>query len=1065
MSWFGARALVILTLVLLLARYWAEPDADILFTLADTALHIGLIGSSWWLYHVVGRGSRWLDDPRSATLFLILVPGVLSALFAVVQAIYRAPFDADNVSLWFRAAAAFWLSRMVGVLVVAPSLIVVMTPLLARFRLVSLELPPAFFGERDVSGSRLGDRIELAGLTFATSVLGVLLLWTYAPGNVANWMLWASCLVLIVWTCVRQGLRGGCFCASVTSTVILVIAQMRPTALDTFHSGIQGQLLAFCSSALLVGVSVSWIRANEMRFRHVVGRIPFVVYSARLPYGVPTLANAKPDGPKRDSKIDIHIGPSISKMANVMLVSPASKTVFGCAPEEMLGPFANWLERIEPADRELVIASLAQLCLQRQPVTCEYRLRPAVKAPPNSAEHAPRPTATLHYCWLRDTLTPHYAEDGLVDGWEGLVEDITDQRMLSQNLRKMTNMLQVLVANLPTGVYFVQAPQGNPILVNARARQLLGQREDLSAGVSHLSRVFRLHRPDGSEYPSEELPVCKALRLGVTCRANDIVVHRGDGRKIPLITWAAPIDLHNTGAPEAAVWVLEDWGAIQQAELALRDSELRLRAVIETMGEGLLVHDDLGVIVDCNPTACTILGIARERLLQQAGIVPGTVCLKEDGTVFPRAEQPDQLALRTHRPARGVIVGMPLEEDGEIRWLLVNSLPLPVGPLAGLNPQKARVVTTFADITVQFKIQDSLRFSKNKYQKLVETLPFMLVQRDKDFNITFLNPAATELTGYTFEEMMDPKFCVAIVHPDDLPAYHAAAQAVAQGQSTRIESRLRAKDGSVKTVFGFFHPNYHHGEVVGSTSLAVDITMQRRLEEELRLAKHLELVGKLASGTVHDFNNLLTVLMGIAGLAKAELPQDHPVWQQLTRIEDVGEQAAHLAGQLLTFSKQRPRQSRPVDLNAAVTQTFRLARSVLPTNIRVEATLAGSLPPVLGDESAFKQIVMNLLLNARDAMPEGGELTIRTDLTEPAENQNGKAWVHLAIQDTGIGMAADVRARIFEPFFSTKERGTGLGLAAVEQFIKEFGGQIAVWSAPGQGTRFDIWLVRAAVTV
>src|SRR5439155_1488782 len=165
-------------------------------------------------------------------------------------------------------------------------------------------------------------------------------------------------------------------------------------------------------------------------------------------------------------------------------------------------------------DRELVIASLTQLCLQKQPVVCEYRLQSAATETNHQAGPG-RFTPAVNQRWLRDTLTPHYAEDGLVDGWEGLVEDITDQRTLSQNLRKLTNMLQVLVTNLPTGVYFVQAPQGYPLLVNARARQLLGQREDLSAGIMTLSKVFRLHRPDGTEYPWDELPVAKALMKGM----------------------------------------------------------------------------------------------------------------------------------------------------------------------------------------------------------------------------------------------------------------------------------------------------------------------------------------------------------------------------------------------------------------------------------------------------------------------------------------------------------------------------------------------------------------------
>jgi PAS domain S-box-containing protein len=1063
-SWLGWRILPLLAfdlfLVRCLTRAWSD-DAAILF--ADTLLHTLHIALSWWLYHQVARGSRWLDDPRSATIFLILVPGGLSALAGIVQAFYSTAPRAPETTFVI-VAAEFWLSRMVGILVIVPLLIVTCTPVLLRCRLVDIELPRAFFGEREGAISRVGDRIELAGLTFATSLLAVLLLWAHIHNNDAKWMLWASCLVLIVWICIRQGLSGGCFSAGVTSIVVLITAQMvdmPPGLQPTLQSGIQGNLLAFCSSALLVGVSASWIRANETRYRHVVSRIPFVVYSARLPYGIPTYTPPEPGKPRRDSKADLHVGPSISKLANVLLVSPASKLVLGCEPETLIGPFELWLEQIVADDRELVIASLTQLCLQKQPVTCEYRLRGTTAGPADEKTPQAGPPRFTHvvalHRWVSDTLTPHYSEDGLVDGWEGLIEDITDQRTLSHNLRKMTNMLQVLVSNLPTGVYFVQGPMGYPLLVNARARQLLGQREDLSAGLATLSKVFRLHRPDGTEYPWEELPVCKALRQGVTCRANDIIVHRPDGRKIPLITWAAPVDLHSTGTPDAAVWVLEDWTAMQQAELAVRESELRLRAIIETMGEGVIVQDADGVIIDCNAAACAILGITREQLISHAGFVPGTVCLRDDGTVFPRDKQPDRQALHSGQPARGVILGLSLDEEGDVRWLLVNSLPLPVGPIVGLNPQKARVVTTFADITQQMKIQDSLRVTKEKYQNLIETLPFMLVQRDRDFNILYLNPAATQLTGFSADEFLRPGFCHSIVHPDDQPMYEAAAKIVAQGKSTRIEARFRTKDGSYKTVLAFFHPNLHHAEIIGSTNLVVDITVQRRLEEQLIHAKHLEVVGRLASGTVHDFNNLLMVLMGLAGCAKAELPESHPAWQYLSRIEDVGEQAAHLTGQLLTFSKQRPRQSRPVDLNAIVAQTVKLARSVMPADITVETLLDASLPAVRGDENQFKQIVMNLCLNARDALKAGGTVTIRTDRAAPP-NADGKTWGHLSIHDTGHGMPEEVRVRVFEPFFSTKENGTGLGLAVVQQIVKESGGLIEVWSKPGEGTRFDIWL-------
>ena len=179
--------------------------------------------------------------------------------------------------------------------------------------------------------------------------------------------------------------------------------------------------------------------------------------------------------------------------------------------------------------------------------------------------------------WLRDTLAPHHAADGRLDGWDGVVEDITESRALAQDVRRTTGMLQALVANLPTGVFFVQGPLGQPIMVNARTRQLLGQRENLAAGIMHLSEVYRLHRPDGSLYPTDELPVVKALRWGMTCMANDIVVHRPDGRRVPLITWAAPVDLGKMGKPEAAVWVLEDLTSLKQAEQARVESEARLQ--------------------------------------------------------------------------------------------------------------------------------------------------------------------------------------------------------------------------------------------------------------------------------------------------------------------------------------------------------------------------------------------------------------------------------------------------------------------------------------------------------
>src|SRR5262249_28458673 len=152
-------------------------------------------------------------------------------------------------------------------------------------------------------------------------------------------------------------------------------------------------------------------------------------------------------------------------------------------------------------------------------------------------------------------LAPDYNAAGKLEGWEGVVEDITAQRLLAQDLHRTTTMLHTLVANLPAGVFFVQGPTGQPVLVNNRARHLLGQREEPAASIAHWPRVYRIHRPDGTLYPWEELPVYKALHLGLTTMRDDLVIHRPDGRQVPLITWAAPIYLGPSGRIEAAVWV------------------------------------------------------------------------------------------------------------------------------------------------------------------------------------------------------------------------------------------------------------------------------------------------------------------------------------------------------------------------------------------------------------------------------------------------------------------------------------------------------------------------------
>jgi signal transduction histidine kinase len=273
------------------------------------------------------------------------------------------------------------------------------------------------------------------------------------------------------------------------------------------------------------------------------------------------------------------------------------------------------------------------------------------------------------------------------------------------------------------------------------------------------------------------------------------------------------------------------------------------------------------------------------------------------------------------------------------------------------------------------------------------------------------------------------------------------------GRPDRAEFRYRARDGTEKVAFALVQPRCQDGAVVGAMTLIVDVTRERQLEAELQRAQRLELIGRLSSGVAHDFNNLVGVVLNLAELARGHLPADHPVHADLRHISEAGEQAAGLATQLLMLSRQRPAAARRIDLGAVLRRTLDLVRATLPGMVRLDAELAEGELAIRADETQVQQVLMNLCLNARDAMPHGGVLRVTT-WRESRDGEVGR--VRLVVADSGKGMSDEVRQRIFEPFFTTKEAGTGLGLAVVQQIIEGQGGRIAVTSRPGEGSQFDV---------
>ncbi len=493
-----------------------------------------------------------------------------------------------------------------------------------------------------------------------------------------------------------------------------------------------------------------------------------------------------------------------------------------------------------------------------------------------------------------------------------------------------------------------------------------------------------------------------------------------------------------------------------RAEEARRQGEERFRALIEHGADAVALVAPDGTLLFASHSIERLLGFTPAELVGHPG--------------FERVH-PDDLP-RVHAALRDIIANPGTPAGLELRWRHKDGSwryidGVAVDRLA--EPAVGAIVVNFRDVSERRTAEAALRDSEERYRTLVEGVRDIIFALSPEGTISSLNPAFETITGWRREAWVGQPF-ERLVHAEDLPLALELLGRVVRGE-LRPASQFRVRTAKSDYRVGEFSatPQLHEGRLVGILGIGRDVTERVQLEQQLRQAQKMEAVGRLAGGIAHDFNNILTAITGYADLLLEDLGATDPRRQDADEIHKAADRAAGLTRQLLAFSRQQVLQPTVLEVNKLVSDLEKMLRRLLGEDVALTTQLAPTTGRVKADPGQLEQVIMNLAVNARDAMPNGGKLTLETgnvDLDESYATDHYPAragpFVMLAVSDTGTGMSEATQAHMFEPFFTTKEKGkgTGLGLATVYGIVKQSGGFIWVYSEVGHGTTFKLYLPR-----
>jgi PAS domain S-box-containing protein len=638
--------------------------------------------------------------------------------------------------------------------------------------------------------------------------------------------------------------------------------------------------------------------------------------------------------------------------------------------------------------------------------------------------------------WLLTTKVPWRDASGKIIGLIGIGRNVTSQRLAEIKLNEERNLLRTLVDSLPD-IIFAKSAQSRFILTNtACARQL---------GAGHVEEVLGKTDADfvspelGAQYLADEQAL---MRSGQPVTKEELTQHKETGKTRWSLTTKVPLK-DDAGKVVGLIGIARDITEQKQAGEVLRRSREEFKDLFDNAPVGFHEVDAEGRLIRINNTELQMLGYSAGELLGQfiwkisgeAETTRQTVLAKLAGKMAPLQD----------------FERMFRRKDGSTFPVLINDrlLKREDGTVVGLR-------AAVQDITEQKQAEETLARERQLLRTLIDNLPDGIYAKDTEARKILANPAdlknlgcktEAEAVGKTDFDLFPKEIADAFfaddqsVLKDGKPVINREEKAILKGGETRwlLTSKIPWRDAS--------------GKIIGLVGIGRDITDRKNLEEQIVSARRMESLGRLATGVAHDLNNILAPILISIELLQKKL-QDEEYLKMLSKAEASAHRGADIIKQMLWFGRGLAGQRLPVDLHQLAAGVAQFTSETFDKNIKVEKQIAPDLWTTIGDSAQLHQVLMNLCLNARDAMPSGGTLTIA------ARNVtvNGKPFAVVEIKDTGCGIAPGLLDKIYEPFFTTKEVGHGLGLSTAQSIVKSHGGFIRTESQPGQGSTFRVHL-------